>query len=85
MTRQVGVVSISMDGVDPRELAGMLDSGHNVQVRAGIQCAPLMHETLGTTKLGGTVRFSLGAFTTTEEIDTAVAAVSEIAQAVVQV
>jgi cysteine desulfurase/selenocysteine lyase len=83
--RQVGVVSISMDGVDPRELAGMLDSGHHVQVRAGIQCAPLMHQTLGTTRLGGTVRFSLGAFTTAEEIDTAVAAVSEIAQAVVQV
>jgi cysteine desulfurase family protein len=83
--QQVGVVSISMDGIDPRELAGMLDSAHHVQVRAGIQCAPLMHETLGTTKLGGTARFSLGAFTSEEEIDTAIAAVAQIAQAVVQV
>jgi cysteine desulfurase family protein len=83
--RQVGVVSISMDGVDPRELAGMLDSGHHVQVRAGIQCAPLMHQTLGTTQLGGTVRFSLGVFTTQQDIDLAVSAVAKIAQAVVHV
>ncbi len=46
---------------------------------------PLMHETLGTTRLGGTVRFSLGAFTTSDEIDTAVAAVTEIAHAAIQV
>jgi len=60
---QLGVVSVSFAGLDPREAAVMLDSAHGIQTRAGIQCAPLMHETLGTTPLGGTVRFSISLFT----------------------
>ncbi len=38
--RQLGVVSVSLAGVDPRVVAAMLDSSHRIQVRAGIQCAP---------------------------------------------
>jgi selenocysteine lyase/cysteine desulfurase len=37
-----------------------------------------MHEALGTHATGGTVRFSLGVFTTQAEIDATVAAVDEI-------
>ncbi|MCU0960959.1 MAG: aminotransferase class V-fold PLP-dependent enzyme [Pirellulaceae bacterium] len=81
--RQVGVVSISVAGVDPRVVAAMLDSSRRVQVRAGIHCAPLMHRTLGTTELGGTVRFSTSVFTTVDDIDAAVEAVADIARAMV--
>ncbi len=81
--RQLGVVSISVEGTDPRQVAGMLDSGHRIQTRAGIQCAPLMHQALGTTALGGTVRFSTSIFTTPEEVEAAVRAVADIAAAVV--
>jgi selenocysteine lyase/cysteine desulfurase len=42
-----------------------------------------MHRTLGTTELGGTVRFSTSVFTTAEDIDVAVEAVAEIARAMV--
>jgi cysteine desulfurase family protein len=81
--RQLGVVSISLAGVDPRDVAAMLDSSHRIQVRAGVQCAPLMHASLGTTKLGGTIRFSVSVFTTDEDVDMAVSAVAEIARATV--
>lgn len=81
--QRVGVVSISVAGVDPRIVAAMLDSGRRIQVRAGIHCAPLMHQALGTTELGGTVRFSTSVFTTSDEIDAAVEAVAEIARTMV--
>ncbi|MHB8953691.1 MAG: aminotransferase class V-fold PLP-dependent enzyme [Pirellulaceae bacterium] len=83
-TRQLGVVSISVAGVDPRVVAALLDSTHRIQVRAGIQCAPLMHQALGTTELGGTVRFSMSVFTTQQEVDAAVEAVAAIARSTVE-
>jgi len=82
--RQVGVVSITVPGYSPAEVATILEGHYRVQVRAGIHCAPLMHESLGTLVRGGTVRFSIGPFTTAEEIDTAVRAVEEITTAHVE-
>jgi cysteine desulfurase/selenocysteine lyase len=76
--RQVGVVSISMAGLEPQVLAMMLDASCGVQVRAGIHCAPRLHAALGTAALGGTVRFSVGAFNTLDEIDAAIGAVEEL-------
>ena len=80
-TRRVGVVSFNVEGYNPQELATLLDSAYGVQVRAGLHCAPLMHQALGTLAGGGTVRFSLGPFSTVQDIDQAVAAVREIAAA----
>ena len=77
--RQVGVVSITLEGYAPQELAAILDGGFRVQVRAGIHCAPLMHRALGTLDSGGTVRFSLGPFHTAAEIDLAIDAVRAVA------
>lgn len=82
---QMGVVSITVRGYDPRELASTLDSVYSIQVRSGIHCAPLMHETLGTATSGGTLRFSIGVFTTDEEIAVTIDAIKEIAAAAVEV
>ncbi len=70
---RVGVVSISIAGYDPQEAAALLDASFGVQVRAGLHCAPLVHRALGTLANGGTVRFSLGAFNTAEDVDAAIA------------
>ncbi len=78
---RVGVVSFTVEGFDPQEVAAMLDSSHRVQARAGIHCAPLMHNALGATSGGGTVRLSLGPFTTNDDIQHAIEAVREIAMA----
>ena len=78
---RVGVVSLSLEGLDAQELAATLDSAYRVQVRPGIHCAPAMHRALGTLDSGGTVRLSWGAMTTIEEIDAAAQAIREIAAA----
>jgi cysteine desulfurase family protein len=74
------VVSFQVRGYDPQEVAAMLDGSAQVQARAGLHCAPLMHRRLGTLGTGGTVRFSLGPFNTEADIETAVAAVAALAE-----
>jgi cysteine desulfurase / selenocysteine lyase len=78
---RVGVVTITVHGYEPQVLSAMLDASYGVQTRAGAHCAPLMHTALGTIGLGGAVRFSLGAFTTEDDISAALRAVAEIAAA----
>ena len=75
---RVGVVSLRLPGSDPRELAAILDTSHQIQTRAGIHCAPRMHTSLGTSP-EGTLRLSVGLFTTTAEIEQTLAALAEIA------
>ncbi len=50
-----------------------------IQCRAGFQCAPRMHESLGTAAAGGTLRFSPGYATTMQEIDLVINALQEVA------
>jgi cysteine desulfurase/selenocysteine lyase len=78
---RTSVVSITLDGYDPQEAAAALEASSRIQCRAGLHCAPRMHEALHTNERGGTVRLSPGCFTTLEEIDAAVAAVGELAAA----
>jgi selenocysteine lyase/cysteine desulfurase len=81
-TTAVGVVSISIEGYDPQEAAAALDANFGIQVRAGLHCAPLIHQAMGTFQRGGTVRFSIGAFNTIEHIAAAIVAVEKIAESV---
>jgi selenocysteine lyase/cysteine desulfurase len=78
---RAAVVSLNVAGFDPQILATLLDENFGIQTRAGLHCAPGAHKCLGTFEGGGTVRFSSGPFTTSEEIDRAIAAVREIAAA----
>ena len=80
-SKQTGVVSISVEGYDPQELASLLDSSYSVQVRSGLHCAPRMHASLQTAQRGGTVRFSLGLFNTAADINTTIHAIEEITAA----
>jgi cysteine desulfurase/selenocysteine lyase len=75
---RVGLISFTNGRVDAHEFATILDSAYRVQARAGLHCAPLMHQALGTLGLGGTVRLSWGPFNTLAEIDHAVEAVGEV-------
>lgn len=63
---QTGVLSFSMSGWDCEELAEQLGR-REIAVRAGLHCAPLAHESAGTLE-SGTVRVSVSAFTTHEDI-----------------
>ena len=77
-TDRMPVIAFSVGGYDSATVAGILDSSFQIQVRAGFHCSPLLHQSIGT-EVDGLVRISIGHFNTAEEIDTAVAAVGEIA------
>ncbi|QDU62598.1 putative cysteine desulfurase [Planctomycetes bacterium Pan216] len=66
---RTSVVSITVEGHAPRELADWLASEHDIATRAGYHCAPLAHESIGTLPGEGTLRFSIGYFNTAEEVD----------------
>lgn len=74
---RVGLVACTVEGYDPREFASLLDSSFGIQVRAGLHCAPLTHKRLGALP-AGSVRFSVGPFTSDDEITRTVAAAREI-------
>jgi cysteine desulfurase/selenocysteine lyase len=76
----ISVLAFNVDSLDSPNVSTMLDVDHNIACRAGLHCAPLVHEGLGTAKVDGAVRFGVGPFNTEEEIDAAVAAVREIAE-----
>ena len=73
------VLSFNVEGWEAGNVGTMLDVDYNIACRTGLQCAPLVHEQLGTTKIHGTVRLSIGPFNTEEHIDTAIEAVKNIA------
>lgn len=75
-----GIVSFVMDGMDSSDVAMVLDQTFDIQCRAGLHCAPLAHETLGTLASGGAVRFSPGPWSTMEDMQTAIEAIDAIAQ-----
>lgn len=59
------VVSFALADEAPTDTAARL-AAQGICVRAGIHCAPLAHQTLGTTE-AGTVRFAPSAFSTMRE------------------
>ena len=75
---RIGVISFTVEGIHPHEVAQFLDDNADIMVRSGHHCCqPLMHR-LGLPD--GTVRASLALYTTREEIDLMVTAVSELVQ-----
>ena len=63
---QTGVISMIFDGKDSEDVAALLND-KGIAVRAGLQCAPTAHDTVGTLPYG-TLRVSFSYFTTPGEI-----------------
>ena len=76
---RTSVVSFTLEGYDPQELAAMLEASGGVQCRAGLHCAPHMHRALGTLEQGGTVRLSPGWATTDAQIERTLELIAELA------
>ena len=66
--RRIGAVSMVFDGHDPADVGGILDTTFGIAVRPGLHCAPYAHEAMGTFP-AGTLRTSVGPFTTDADID----------------
>jgi selenocysteine lyase/cysteine desulfurase len=71
-------ITLNVEGVEASDTGTMLDVDHDIATRTGLHCAPRVHQQLGTDKIKGGVRFSIGAFNTEEHIDAALKALSEI-------
>jgi selenocysteine lyase/cysteine desulfurase len=72
------VLLFTLEGHLPREIGGWLDAEHDIAVRGGTHCAPLLHEAIGTGEQGAG-RLSPGPTTTMEEIGKLVEAVKVLA------
>lgn len=66
---QAGIVSLNVEGLRANEVGAILDHDRDVAVRCGHHCAAYVHEHLHDAPFDGTVRVSLGAFTTKEDLD----------------
>lgn len=75
---RVGTISLRVSTLDPQTAASLLETEFGIECRAGLHCAPRMHAALGSLQEGGTVRLSTGPFTTNEETDLVVQAISTL-------
>jgi cysteine desulfurase/selenocysteine lyase len=75
----ISVLAFNVDGLEAIHTSTMLDVDYDIASRSGLHCAPLVHEQLGTDKIGGAVRFGIGPFNTEKQVKIAVQAVREIA------
>ncbi|MCE7974566.1 MAG: aminotransferase class V-fold PLP-dependent enzyme [Leptolyngbya sp. PLA1] len=80
-TQRVGVFALVHDVLSPAEVAAGLESGFGVLARAGLTCAPLAHETFGTSAGGGACRLSIGPFVTGADIERALEALRGVGPA----
>ena len=64
-TKCIGVVSTLFDGYSAENIGNVFDE-MEIAVRTGLQCSPLAHKFLGTFP-AGTVRFSVGYFTSEKD------------------
>jgi cysteine desulfurase/selenocysteine lyase len=63
-SKHSGIVTFTLDGAHPHDIASMLDS-ENIAIRAGHHCAQPLMEKLG---VGSTARASLYFYNTEDEI-----------------
>jgi selenocysteine lyase/cysteine desulfurase len=76
---RVAVVAVTLAGWSSSDLSAALEKEDGILTRAGLQCAPLTHQTLGSFQGGGVTRFSFGYYNTAGDTDLALAALDRLA------
>ena len=74
----MGIVSINVEGYNPSDVGSILSEEFDIAVRTGFHCSPFVHEFIGSFEHAGTVRVSLGAFNTNEDIDKLIEALNTL-------
>jgi selenocysteine lyase/cysteine desulfurase len=74
---RTGLVSFVSLKRTAAEISFYLDRDFQIATRAGLHCAPLAHQTIGTLTTGA-VRASVGCFTTSDEVEAFLYALREI-------
>lgn len=76
----IAVVSFVVDAMEAQQVAEMIDADYHICVRAGLHCAPQVHEVFNTAQAGGAVRLSPGYFTTAADVDHLLESLTELLQ-----
>ncbi|NBJ99210.1 aminotransferase class V-fold PLP-dependent enzyme [bacterium 1xD8-48] len=76
--QHVGIVSFIVEGFNSEDIGTILDEDFDIAVRTGYHCAPFIHKYLKDSRTLGTVRVGLGQFSTTEDIDKLLLAITDI-------
>ena len=77
---RVATLSFNIESLPAPQVGEMLDADYHVCVRAGLHCAPLVHEDCGTSEILGAVRIAPGYFTDDEDLEHALEAIAELAR-----
>ncbi len=77
LTDRLPVLSLTVDHWDPADVGTLLDADHDIACRTGLQCAPLIHDQMGTSPRG-TVRLSLGPMNEAEHVQAALRGIESI-------
>ena len=75
-----GIVSFNIDGINPHDLAKILDEVKFICVRSGHHCALPSIKHIGAYELGGTVRASLHYYNTKDEIQIFIETLKEVSK-----
>jgi cysteine desulfurase family protein len=73
----VAIVSFTADGKTVSEIGSRLDDEYGILSRIGLHCAPSAHRTIGSFP-EGTIRLAPGVFSTREDIQKTLKAISEV-------
>jgi selenocysteine lyase/cysteine desulfurase len=73
-TAAIPVLSLNVEGWDIHDLASVLDANFGIEARAGLHCAALVHNLIGSQAEGGTLRLSLGHESTSAEVQAVLSA-----------
>ncbi len=74
----VATLSFTVNEMAAMQMAEMLDGDYHICVRAGLHCAPAIHNTFDTVDAGGAIRISPGYFTEEKDTDHLLDALTEI-------
>ena len=70
------VLSFSVNGKRPEDVAFVLAEGYDIVCRSGLHCAPMILNCIGHPR--GTVRLSISRFTTKDEVDEFIQAMRDV-------
>ncbi|WP_319378906.1 aminotransferase class V-fold PLP-dependent enzyme [uncultured Methanocorpusculum sp.] len=75
--QRIGVVSFTVEGFAPHEIAEWLDDEHGIEIRSGLHCAEPLMRYLSAEK--GTARACTSFYNTESEVNTFIAVIRELA------
>lgn len=74
---QLPIISLTHATISPQDFAAILDAEFNIEARAGLHCAPLIHQYIGSAP-DGTLRISFNHQTSDADLNVLVKALNEI-------